>query len=254
MLFLCFLAVFELLSDSLTAIFEPHQCPSHQSILLIQGPIHAILWFPPSFLAVNHHNIKNWVPSILTHNLWLIFMGLRRTTWRPYRLSHIDALRINQSYYPKDQSVKFWQKLLSFWRCWKTQFFFESAILIVFFQKKKYFCFIPMKIGHKLCVRMDGTQFLILWWFTAKNEGGNHKISWVYRGSPHFVISQFVIPAISWFCFSWFWRKNLKTKLEKSKFKSILLIQPFLTFLWHSFWHFRLRQHCSTVILYVVNK
>ena len=26
------------------------------------------------------------------------FLSLRRTTWRPYRLSHIDALRINQSY------------------------------------------------------------------------------------------------------------------------------------------------------------
>ena len=41
--------------------------------------------------------------------------------------------------------------------------FFESAILIFFF-KKIFFCFIPMKISHKLCVRMDGTQFLILWW------------------------------------------------------------------------------------------
>ena len=39
---------------------------------------HAILWFPLSFLAVNHHNIKNWVPSILTHNLWLIFMGMKQ--------------------------------------------------------------------------------------------------------------------------------------------------------------------------------
>ena len=39
---------------------------------------HAHLWFPPLFLAVNHHNNKNWVPSILTHNLWLIFMGMRQ--------------------------------------------------------------------------------------------------------------------------------------------------------------------------------
>ena len=38
-----FLTVFELMSDSLTVIqVEPHQCPSHQSILLIQGPIHEI--------------------------------------------------------------------------------------------------------------------------------------------------------------------------------------------------------------------
>ena len=27
-----------------------------------------------------------------------------------------------------------------------------------------------MKISHKLCVRMDGSQFLWLWWFTAKNH------------------------------------------------------------------------------------
>ena len=51
--------------------------------------------------------------------------------------------------------------------------FFESAIL-------NFFCFIPMKISHKLHVRVDGTQFLLLWWFTAKNKGGNHKWAWVY--------------------------------------------------------------------------
>ena len=51
MLFLCFLAVFELMSDSLTATYiEPHQCPSHQSILHIQGPI------PEIFTK----NIENW--------------------------------------------------------------------------------------------------------------------------------------------------------------------------------------------------
>ena len=38
-----FLAVFELLSDSLTAIYiELHRCPSHHSILLTQGPISEI--------------------------------------------------------------------------------------------------------------------------------------------------------------------------------------------------------------------
>ena len=39
---------------------------------------HAILSFPPSFLAVNHHNNKNWVLSILTHNLWIIYMGMKQ--------------------------------------------------------------------------------------------------------------------------------------------------------------------------------
>ena len=38
-----FLPVLEHMSDSLTAIqIEPYQCPSHQSILLTQGPIHEI--------------------------------------------------------------------------------------------------------------------------------------------------------------------------------------------------------------------
>ena len=51
MLFLCFLAVFELMSDSLTATYiEPHQCPSHQSILLTQGPICEI--FAKIFLRI----------------------------------------------------------------------------------------------------------------------------------------------------------------------------------------------------------
>ena len=39
---------------------------------------HAHLWFPHWFLAVNHHDNKNWVPFILRHNLWLIFMGMKQ--------------------------------------------------------------------------------------------------------------------------------------------------------------------------------
>ena len=36
-----FLAVLDLMSDCLTAIYvKQHQCPSHQPILLTQGPIH----------------------------------------------------------------------------------------------------------------------------------------------------------------------------------------------------------------------
>ena len=55
--------------------------------------------------------------------------------------------------------------------------------------KKNFFCFIPMKISHKLCVRMDGTQFLIFWWFTAKNERGNDIIAWVYVVSNLFALT-----------------------------------------------------------------
>ena len=41
--FLCFYAIFELMSANLTAtLVEQNQCPLHQSILLTQGPIHEI--------------------------------------------------------------------------------------------------------------------------------------------------------------------------------------------------------------------
>ena len=53
-------------------------CPEDSEILETWIYTHAHLWFPPSFLAVNHHYNKNWVQSILTHNLWLIFMGMKQ--------------------------------------------------------------------------------------------------------------------------------------------------------------------------------
>ena len=39
---------------------------------------HAHLWFPPLFLAVNHHNDQNFDPSLLTNKLWLFFMGMKQ--------------------------------------------------------------------------------------------------------------------------------------------------------------------------------
>jgi hypothetical protein len=46
--------------------------------------------------------------------------------------------------------------------------FFESAILNFYFEFYFFFYFIPIKISHKLWVRMDGTQLLLSRWFTAK--------------------------------------------------------------------------------------
>ena len=54
---------------------------------------------------------------------------------RPYRLSYINELCINQFYEPKDQSMKFWQKILRIGDFEKLCFF-ESAVLFFFFQKK----------------------------------------------------------------------------------------------------------------------
>ena len=88
-----FFPVFELMSDSLMAIYvEPNQCPSHQSILLTQGPIHEIF-------------IKKYRElAILKNDLFL------------------------------------------------------SQTFLIFLFQRFFFCFITIKISHKLCITIDGTQ------------------------------------------------------------------------------------------------
>ena len=50
------------------------------------------------FLAVNHHNHKNLVPSILTHNLWLIFMGMKQKKIQNGRLKKTEFFNIAKSW------------------------------------------------------------------------------------------------------------------------------------------------------------
>ena len=112
----------------------------------------------PSFWHDNH---KNWVPFMLPHNLWLILIEMKqnakqnqkwpnlkkcifsskltlcRTAWQPYRLSHINALRINLSYSPKDQSLKFWQKN------WELVILKNSRPFFLFLSFKKKFLLRP---------------------------------------------------------------------------------------------------------------
>ena len=58
-----FLPVLELISDSLTAIqVEPNQCPSHQSILLTQGPIQEIFVKKFRELAILKKQLFFWLP------------------------------------------------------------------------------------------------------------------------------------------------------------------------------------------------
>ena len=48
------------------------------------------------------------------------FLSLCQKAWQPYyRLTYINALHINLSYSPKDQSLKFLQKNIENWRSWK---------------------------------------------------------------------------------------------------------------------------------------
>ena len=64
-------------------------------------------------------------------SIFWLFLSLCRTASRSYRLSQINALRIIQSYLPKDQSSKFSLKILRIGDFEKWPFF-ESAILIFF--------------------------------------------------------------------------------------------------------------------------
>ena len=70
---------------------------------------------------------------------------------------------------PRNNSWNFHKKNIENWQFWKKHFFWVGHFEFCFSKKKKK-CFIPMKISHKLCVRVDGSQFLWLWWFTAKTH------------------------------------------------------------------------------------
>ena len=82
---------------------------------------------------------------------------------RPYRLSHINALCINQSYSPKDQSMKFSGKSLRI-AGFENLSFFESAIL-----KNIFFCFIQSTfVGQQGWVEnlmMVSSKFLVCLYF-----------------------------------------------------------------------------------------
>ena len=96
MLFRYFLTVFELLSDSLTAIYvELHQCPSHHSILLTQGPIWKI--FAKKF----------WELAILKNELFL-----SRPFWIFFFKKKIFfcfiPMKISPNLYGRMDGSKFW--------------------------------------------------------------------------------------------------------------------------------------------------
>ena len=70
-------------------------------------------------------------------------------TWQPYSLSHVDALRINLSYSPKDQSLKFSWKNIENWLSWKMKLCFVFCFVLFFvigFFKNIFFCFFSLKI------------------------------------------------------------------------------------------------------------
>ena len=55
------------------------------------------------------------------------------------------------------------------WGSSKKKIFLCRPFWNFFFKKIFFFCLIPMKISHKLCDRMDGTQFWCFPWFPANS-------------------------------------------------------------------------------------
>ena len=51
------------------------------------------------------------------------------------------------------------------WRSWKMRFFLGGHFDFFFSKKKKFFCFIPMKISPNLYGRVDGSKFWCFPWF-----------------------------------------------------------------------------------------
>ena len=131
------------------------------------------------FLAVNHLNNEDWVPSILTHNLWLNVMGMKQK-----RKKRIQNWGLKQNFSTPLILNIFLQKrhgfILEVHWCGSTYMALRLSDICSKTGKRSifwvsnfdffliFFYFIPIKISQKLCVRMDGTQLLLSRWFTAK--------------------------------------------------------------------------------------
>ena len=99
-----FLPVLEPMSDSLTVIYiKPHQCPSHQSILLTQEPICEI--FAKKFweLAI----LKNEL--FLSRPFWIFFSKKKKIfAWSPWKFVTnyvIEWMGLNFDVFPGFQQI-----------------------------------------------------------------------------------------------------------------------------------------------------
>ena len=100
-------------------------------------------WNGSTYMVVRLSDIRS---ETAKKGLFCVFMPflslLCWTASRPYGLSQINALRIIQSHQPKDQSMKFSQKILRIGRAGKWPFFLGGHF--------DFFCFIPIQISHNL--------------------------------------------------------------------------------------------------------
>jgi hypothetical protein len=75
--------------------------------------------------------------------IFCLFFSFFRTATRTYRLSHINALRINQFYTCKDQSQKFSGKNIENWRSPENDFCLVFWFLVFgYWVVQKKICFV----------------------------------------------------------------------------------------------------------------
>ena len=80
----------------------------------------ALLWLNLYGREAVRHKLKNRQKVLFC--IFRPFLSLCWIVSQPYRLSHNNALHINQFYSPKDQSMKFSLKNIENWRSWKMRF------------------------------------------------------------------------------------------------------------------------------------
>ena len=116
-------------------------------------------WCGSTYMVERLSEVGSKTGKFFIFCVFCLFLSLPWTASRPYRLSHIIALYINQSYWPKDQSMKVWQKIFENWRFWKTQFFLIRPILDLFFSNIFFFASSPWKLVKVSWVSRMGRNF-----------------------------------------------------------------------------------------------
>ena len=96
------------------------------------SPVHKCS--PKTLKAGNQGNHQNFNPSLLSKNLWLLFMGLRKFFF-----------------------IFFWKKKST---VWQNEVFLSRPFWIFFFEKKNFFfCWIPWKIVKGSWIARMGRNF-----------------------------------------------------------------------------------------------
>ena len=80
-------------------------------------------WCGLTYMAVRLSDISSKTGKKCIFCVFRPFLSLCRRASRPYWLSQINALSINQSYQPKDPSHSIWQKNVENWLFGKMRFF-----------------------------------------------------------------------------------------------------------------------------------